>query len=104
MSEGIEPGVKNDGEKPRWDLLPYREVGEIVDVLSFGMKKYSPDNWKRVPEPRRRYFAAMMRHMTAWWDGESHDPETNKSHLAHAGACLLFLMWHDKERTCSPEK
>jgi hypothetical protein len=53
------------------------------------------DNWKHVRPLRKRYFGALMRHMTAWYDGEKKDPESGKSHLAHAGCCLLFLMWGD---------
>ena len=53
-------GRKDDAEKPRWDLLPFGPVREVVEVLTFGAKKYAPDNWQRVPEPRRRYFAAAI--------------------------------------------
>ena len=54
MSEGR----KDDAEKPRWDLLPWGPVGEVVAVLTFGARKYAPDNWKHVPAARERYFAA----------------------------------------------
>ena len=43
-----------------------------------------------------RYFAAMCRHVFAWWGGEDADPETGYSHLAHAGCCLLFLMEYQR--------
>lgn len=107
MSDNIradeaELGMKFDGagndhhtEKPQWHLLPWEPVEEIVRVLMFGAKKYAPDNWKHV-RPRIRYFDALMRHMKAWLEGEKQDPETGLSHLAHAGCCLLFLMWSDK--------
>ena len=68
-------GVKYDEGKPRWDLLPLKEVEDIVRVLTFGSLKYEDDNWKRVPNQRKRYFAAMMRHLTAWWEGEKNDAE-----------------------------
>ncbi len=89
-------GCKFDGDKNRWDLLPYTAVEEIVEILTFGAKKYAPNNWKYVPEWKRRYFAAMQRHLVAWWGGERTDQESDASHLAHAGCCLLFLMWLDK--------
>jgi hypothetical protein len=38
---------------------------------------------------------ALMRHMTAWWEGESADPETGYSHLWHAGCCILFLITYE---------
>jgi hypothetical protein len=88
-------GQKFDEEKPRWELLPYKEVGEIVSVLTSGAKKYQDNNWKYVTPMKERYFGAMMRHLTAWFNGEKKDFETGISHLAHAGCCLLFLMWGD---------
>lgn len=89
-------GIKHDGEKPRWDLLPLSTLEGAVRVLTFGAGKYSPDNWTHVPDPVRRYYAAMMRHLTAWQSGELVDPETGERHLDHAICCLLFLRWHDE--------
>ena len=97
------PGVKYDDAKLNWSLLPWKEVEDAVEVLQFGATKYSPDNWKRVPNRLDRYFSAMMRHTTAWVNGERNDQETGKSHLAHALCCLLFLMWSDKNREVSDE-
>jgi len=92
------PGVKHDASKPRWDLLPIRETEEVVHVLTAGSVKYSDDNWKIVDNSRNRYFAALMRHVMAWWTGETFDPETKRHHLAHAVCCCLFLMWFDLEK------
>lgn len=86
-------GRKFDGGKPRWSLLPWKQVGHIVDVLTFGAKKYDDDNWQGLSNGRDRYFSAMMRHLTAWKDGEVLDSESKLPHLAHAGCCLVFLMW-----------
>ncbi len=91
----LELGRKFDQDKMRWELLPWKEVEEIVDILTFGAKKYEDDNWKHVRPLRTRYYGALMRHMTAWFNGEKKDPESGRSHLAHAGCCLLFLMWGD---------
>lgn len=85
-------GVKHDGEKDRWDLLPLRAVRGVVKVLTFGARKYAPDNWRKVPDARPRYYAASMRHLAAWWEGEERDPESGLPHLAHAACCLLFLL------------
>ena len=76
-------GMKFDDGKPMWRLLPFRELREVVDILTFGVKKYAVDNWKKVIPPER-YIDAAFRHFTSWVEGEKIDPETGKSHLAHA--------------------
>lgn len=52
-------------------------------------------NWEKGMRWNRP-FAALMRHMWAWWRREEADPETGLSHLAHAGCCLLFLIAYEK--------
>lgn len=89
-------GVKHDGEKDRWDLLPWGEVCDVVKVLTFGARKYEADNWKRVEKGQSRYFAAAMRHITARERGQRIDPESGLPHLAHAICCLMFWLWIDK--------
>lgn len=85
-------GRKDDAGKPRWDLLPIGAVREVVRVLTHGADRYGDDNWRRVEDGRRRYYAAALRHLTSWWEGERADPDTGFSHLAHAASCLLFLL------------
>jgi hypothetical protein len=89
--------------KPRWDLVPFKAVDQIAQVLTFGAIKYKDNNWREGTRWGRCY-AALQRHVTAWWEGEELDPETGLSHLAHAGCCLFFLMefqrngWGDDDR------
>ena len=90
-------GVKHDTGKLRWDLLPLGTAEPIVHVLTFGAVKYGPNNWKRVRPFRDRYYAALMRHLKAWQSGEKLDPETQLPHLAHAGCCLIFLLWWESK-------
>jgi len=88
-----EKGVKYDQGKRMWCLMPWRELDSVVDVLTFGAKKYSPDNWKKVDV--EKYKSAVMRHLSAWFQGNKVDEEDGASHLAHAICNLLFLMWFD---------
>lgn len=88
---------KFDGDKLRYDLMPPHAVAAIVAVLTFGAKKYAPGNWINAPT-WSRYYAALQRHLHAWWSGEAVDPETGLSHLAHAGCCLVFLMEFERLR------
>jgi hypothetical protein len=90
-----EGGRKFDGNKLEYGLLPPLALKATVDVLTFGAQKYERDNWKKVPDSKRRYFDALQRHLWAWKEGEQDDPESNKHHLAHAMCCLMFLYEHD---------
>lgn len=60
------------------------------------------NNWQHV-FPRSRYIGAGFRHFIAWTKGEKIDPESGKSHLAHAICNLLFLMWADNNDKKSKE-
>lgn len=91
-----ELGRKEDTAKPRWSLLP-NTTWLVVEALEYGARKYAVNNWQHVPGARRRYYDAAMRHLAAWWEGEKDDPESKLPHLAHAAACLLFLMWFDNQ-------
>lgn len=91
MSEGR----KDDQGKLPWGLLPFDALSEIVGVLQFGADKYAARNWEK-GMTWSRPFDALMRHMTAWWQGEDRDPETGYLHLAHAGCCVLFLLAYQR--------
>lgn len=88
-------GRKADKQKPRASLLPLGILYQVIAVLEFGARRYAVDNWQHVPDARRRYYDAALRHIEAWWTGEQSDPESGQHHLAHACACLMFLMWFD---------
>jgi hypothetical protein len=90
-----EGGRKFDGGKIRYGLLPPLALKATADVLTFGAEKYEPDNWKYVPDSLNRYFDAAQRHMWAFKEGETIDPESGRHHLAHALCCLMFLYEHD---------
>lgn len=93
-----EVGMKYDSEKPDYSLLPPNALEETVKVLTFGAKKYSPGNWKKLNSASARYFAAAQRHMWALQKDEENDPESGYHHAAHAACCLLFILEIDKTR------
>ena len=85
-------GTKYDKEKARYDLIPPDALEEFVKVLTFGARKYAPDNWRKVPDGRRRYFAAAQRHIWAYKRGEQIDEESGCHHLACAITDLMFIL------------
>ena len=85
-------GVKFDHDKPRMDLLDAEALEELSQVLTFGAKKYSAENWRNGIS-YRRLIAAALRHIFACLRGENTDPETGLKHAAHAMCCMMFLIW-----------
>ncbi len=94
-------GRKFDAGKLRFSLLPAAAVRAVVGVLEYGAQKYAPDNWRKVPDARQRYFDAAQRHLWAWWGGEKVDAESGLSHLGHAACCVLFLLAFEAEEVTS---
>ena len=84
-------GVKYDAGKLRYDLMPHDALAEYVGVLTYGSAKYSARNWEAGMDWSRMY-AAALRHLTSWWQGEDADPESGHPHLAHALCCISFLL------------
>ena len=90
-------GMKFDTGKNRLDLVEPEFIENVGKVLTFGAKKYAPNNWQKVEEPVDRYYAATLRHLLAWRRGEKIDPESGLNHLSHVATNIMFLMHFDKE-------
>ncbi len=97
LSSSNHPGRKDDDGKPRWDLLPFAEVEEVVKVLTYGARRYGDHNWRQVDNAPNRYLAAALRHIAAHRQGARLDDESGLPHLAHAVASLLFIMALERE-------
>ena len=86
-------------EKLPYHLLPSDAVEEILKVLNHGRDKHGDRAWE-TGSNYSKHFAALMRHAWKWWrktDGGI-DPESGLSHLAHAGARLLFLLAYEARK------
>lgn len=90
MSEGYK---YDDGKLPM-DLIPPELLTSVSHVLQYGAQKYEPRNWEKGMS-WGRVFAALMRHMWAWWARRDKDPETGMSHLWHAACCIAFLITYE---------
>ena len=83
--------VKFDAGKLPYHLVPWDAMDCIVKVLQFGAAKYGERNWEQGGHWLRN-FSALIRHVSAWVQGEDLDPESGLPHLAHAGCCILFAL------------
>lgn len=101
MDKPPSPGIKSDAGKLEYHLLPTNAIRAVVKVLMYGVydaptpaggKGYGEGNWQHVPEAKKRYYNAAMRHVTDWWDGEKNDKGSGLPHLAHAACDILFLL------------
>jgi hypothetical protein len=90
-------GVKYDQNKIQMELLPLRELREVARVLTYGAKKYAPDNWKKVPNAKERYTGALLRHLTEYREGNTFDHETGdcSRHIAQVACNALFLLYFE---------
>lgn len=91
MSEG----VKHDQEKPKMELIAPSAIFALANVLTFGAKKYAARNWEK-GMVWTRPIAAILRHTFAYLGGETHDPETGLSHMAHVMCEAMFLIEYEK--------
>ena len=102
-----EQGRKYDGGKLRYDLIPVLALEETTKAGTKGAEKYGDENWKLVPEGRRRYLAAAMRHIQQWRKGEIYDEEMGTHHIANAISNLMFILekelrgWEDSSEDSS---
>lgn len=96
-------GIKYDGEKPKMHLLPPKAITEVAKVLTFGAQKYDEENWRKLDNLQARYSSGALRHIFAHLDGESLDPESGLSHLAHAICCLIFKLEIELEESQKAE-
>lgn len=84
-------GRKDDSGKPRLDLIAPELLLGMGQVLDAGASEYGERNWERGMAWSRAY-AALGRHMAAWWMGQDTDPKTGLSHLHHAACNIMFLV------------
>ena len=103
VTGSLHEAVKHDGGKARYDLLPPEYLDATAMVLGFGANKYGQRNWEQGMS-WGRVFAALMRHMWAWWRGDKADPETGYSHLWHASCCMAFLIAYEARSVGSDDR
>lgn len=87
----IREGRKDDGGKPRMDLIPPEALYALGRVLEYGAAKYADRNWEK-GFAWGRSVAALKRHLSAWEAGQDCDPESGMPHLWHVATNAVFLL------------
>jgi hypothetical protein len=81
----------DDPKKLPLSLVPPELVEQAARVMAFGARKYARGQWMRgmgFSSPTD----ALKRHIQAWERGEDVDADSGLPHLAHAAACISFLL------------
>lgn len=77
---------------PLLSVIPGPPLVQVGEVMRLGRSKYGPYNWRDQDVTVSTYLDAAMRHLMSYWDGETIDPESGQTHLAHAAASLFVIM------------
>lgn len=93
------PGLPDTNPKTRYGvkktpmhLNPPPALIAMAGVFRLGAEKYGPYNWREHAVSASVYYAAAMRHLCAFWEGEETDGESGESHLAHVMACMAIIL------------
>lgn len=78
--------------KPQLDLIPPASLVYQAIAMQDGAQKYGPFNWREKKIQASIYYAAALRHLAQWYDGEENAEDSKKPHLAHAIACIGILI------------
>lgn len=86
----MEPGLRFNEGKLRFDLIHPAAQEGLVKVLTLGSKKYAPRNWEKGMS-WMTVIASLKRHLNAIEKGEDVDPETGELHADHLQCNAHFL-------------
>ncbi|SRR6266576_175301 len=77
----------------RFDLLPTDALWIIAEQFGIGAEKYAERNWEEGYNWSLSY-AALQRHLTAFWGGEDMDPDSEgrSYHLGAAGFHIMAML------------
>lgn len=103
ITKNLQPlpqAVKHDVGKTDWCILPVGASEEIIKVFQFGAEKYSRGNFLDGDGlAYTRVLNSALRHIYSFMRGENIDPESNLSHLAHAGCNIYMLLAYELSNT-----
>lgn len=73
-------------------LVPTVGIEAEAHAFQTGADKYGAYNWREKTISSSVYYAAALRHIHAWWNGQDNDEESGHHHLGHARACLNMIL------------
>jgi hypothetical protein len=89
--------LRYNAGKRKWDLVHYKSLEPMIEVLEFGALKYAPRNWQKSMNTRE-ILNSMQRHLAALMDGEEVDADSEISHMGHIQANAMFYNYHHERK------
>lgn len=86
-----DPKQEAGQRKVPFHALPFAVLAEDAVAHGEGALKYGLHNWREGKVLASTYYAAALRHLIAWIEGEDIDPDSGLSHLIKARASLGVL-------------
>lgn len=83
--------TKNDSGKAPLSLIPSKAQVEEAFVWKHGEGVHGRDNWRQGFQ-WTRIIDAILRHATSYKEGQTLDPETGRSHMAHIRCDAAMLI------------
>lgn len=78
-------------KKIPFHALPFAVIAELAVAHGEGALKYGRHNWRESEVVVSTYYAAALRHIFSFIEGEDIDPESGLSHVTKAIASLCVL-------------
>lgn len=93
-------GLKDDTGKLDWDAIPLEVLRNVLPAFLVGLRKYERHNCALpFDEPRRRFFAAMMRHaVKCQRDPNAWNEEDGCTHAASMAFNAIMFCHHCTEK------
>lgn len=88
----LDPKGEAGAKKTPLQLLPPYALAQTALAHAEGARRYGPWNWRTNKVCATTYIGAILRHLTAWQDGEDIDADSGLSHIAKIGACCNILL------------
>lgn len=77
--------------KVPFSTIPSGPIAELGLAMLEGARKYGRHNYRAIGVRTSVYYDAVLRHLTAFWEGQDVDPDSGVAHITKAIACLVVL-------------
>ena len=99
LGEALKEGEKDTNPKDAvgvkkvpFSVIPAEVIARLGIAMMEGARKYGRHNYRIAGVRASVYYDAILRHATAWWEGQDLDPESGEHHLVKLMASITVLL------------